>query len=84
MTTQDHNNLDATPAWISAVLWIGVAIVVISFLALGGVLAYYFAGVTPAIWLFWLALLAFPTGFIFILVALVGNILVRRRRQRSL
>lgn len=83
MTTHEHKNLDTTPAWISTVLWLGVAIVVVSFLALVGVLVYYFAGVTPAIWLFWLALLAFPTGFLLILVALVGNILVRRKRQYS-
>ena len=83
MTTHEHKSLDTTPAWISTVLWLGVAIVVVSFLALVGVLVYYFAGVTPAIWLFWLALLAFPTGFLLILVALVGNILVRRKRQYS-
>lgn len=83
MTTHEHKTLDTTPAWISTVLWLGVAIVVVSFLALVGVLVYYFAGVTPAIWLFWLALLAFPTGFLLILVALVGNILVRRKRQYS-
>ncbi|WP_022871537.1 hypothetical protein [Yaniella halotolerans] len=83
MTTYDHKNLDVTPLWISTVLWLGVSIVVVSFLALVGVLIYYFAGVTPAIWLFWLALLAFPTGFILLLVALLGNIMVRRRRQRS-
>ncbi|GAA2044648.1 hypothetical protein GCM10009720_26950 [Yaniella flava] len=81
MTTQENRNLDAMPTWITTVLWIGVSIVVISFLALIGVLAYYFAGVTPAIWLFWLALLAFPTGFLLLLVSLVGNILVRRKRQ---
>ena len=83
MTTQENRNLDAMPAWITTVLWIGVSIVVISFLALIGVLAYYFAGVTPAIWLFWLALLAFPTGFLLLLVSLVGNILVRRKRQHA-
>lgn len=83
MTTYDHKNIDVTPTWIAAALWLGVAIVVVSFLALVGVLIYYFTGVTPAVWLFWLALLAFPTGFILILVALVGNIMVRRRRQRS-
>lgn len=83
MTTHDHTNLDVTPTWIATVLWLGVATVVVSFLALVGVLVYYFTGVTPAIWLFWLALLAFPTGFILILAALVGNIMVRRRRQHS-
>ena len=83
MTTQKSSNLDATPAWISAILWIGVAIVVASFLALIGVLVYYFVGMTPATWLFWLALLAFPTGFILMLVALVGNVFVRRKRQRA-
>lgn len=83
MTAYEHKSLDTTPVWITTVLWTGVAIVIVSFLALVGVLAYYFAGVTPAIWLFWLALLAFPTGFLLILVALVGNILVRRKRQHS-
>ncbi len=83
MTTQKSSNLDATPAWIAAVLWSGAAIVVVSFLALIGVLVYYFAGVTPATWLFWLALLAFPTGFILMLVALVGNVFVRRKRQQA-
>ena len=83
MTTQKSQNLDATPAWIAAALWIGVAIVVVSFLALIGVLVYYFAGVTPATWLFWLALLAFPTGFILMLVALVGNVFLRRKRQHA-
>ena len=83
MTAQHSRNLDATPAWISTLVWLGAAIVVISFLALIGVLIYYFVGVTPATWLFWLALLAFPTGFIFLLIALVGNILVRRKRQRA-
>lgn len=65
------------------VLWLGVSTVVISFLALIGVLVYYFMGVTPATWLFWLALFAFPTGFILLLVALIGNIFVRRKRQRA-
>ena len=83
MTAYDPKNLDVMPIWISTVLWLGVATVVASFLALVGVLVYYFADVTPAIWLFWLALLAFPTGFILILTALVGNIVVRRRRQHS-
>ncbi|HEY4536063.1 MAG TPA: hypothetical protein VIG71_08855 [Enteractinococcus sp.] len=83
MTTPKSQNLDATPAWISAILWLGVGIVIASFLALIGVLVYYFAGVTPATWLFWLALLAFPTGFIFMLVALVGKVFVRRKRQHS-
>lgn len=83
MTAQQSRNLDATPAWITALVWVGVAIVVVSFLALIGVLVYYFMGVTPATWLFWLALLAFPTGFIFLLIALLGNILVRRKRQRA-
>lgn len=83
MTTPKSQNLDATPTWISAILWLGVAIVVISFLALIGVLVYYFTGTTPATWLFWLALLAFPTGFILMLVALVGNVYVRRKRQRA-
>lgn len=83
MTTYDHKNLDVMPTWIATVLWLGVATVVVSFLALVGVLIYYFAGVTPAIWLFWLALFAFPTGFILLLIALVGNVMVRRRRQRS-
>lgn len=83
MTAQQSQNLDATPAWISAVLWLGVSTVVISFLALIGVLVYYFAGATPATWLFWLALLAFPTGFIFMLIALIGNVFTRRRRQRA-
>ncbi len=64
-------------------LWLGVSTVVISFLALIGVLVYYFAGATPATWLFWLALLAFPTGFIFMLIALIGNVFTRRRRQRA-
>lgn len=82
MTAQQSQNLDATPAWITTVLWFGVSIVVISFLALIGVLVYYFVGVTPATWLFWLALFAFPTGFMLLLVALLGNILVRRKRQR--
>ena len=82
MTAQKSQNLDAMPAWITTVLWLGVSIVVISFLALIGVLVYYFVGVTPATWLFWLALFAFPTGFILLLVALIGNILVRRKRQR--
>lgn len=81
--TTDHTNLDATPAWITTILWAGVAIVVVSFLALIGVLSYYFAGVTPATWLFWIALLAFPTGFLVLLAALVGNIMIRRGRQRS-
>lgn|SRR5699024_7458130 len=83
MTTQKSQNLDVPPAWISAVLWVGVAIVIASFLALIGVLVYYFAGVTPATWLFWLALLAFPTGFILMLIALVGNVFVRRKRQHA-
>ena len=83
MTAQQAQYLDATPAWISAVLWLGVSTVVISFLALIGVLVYYFAGATPATWLFWLALLAFPTGFIFMLIALIGNMFTRRRRQRA-
>ena len=83
MTTPKSPNLDATPAWISAILWLGVGIVIASFLALLGVLVYYFAGMTPATWLFWLALLAFPTGFIFMLIALVGNVFVRRKRQHS-
>ncbi|HEY4558756.1 MAG TPA: hypothetical protein VIG82_11245 [Enteractinococcus sp.] len=83
MTAQKSHDLDAMPAWITAVLWCGVGIVVISFLALIGVLVYYFVGVTPATWLFWLALFAFPTGFILLLVALVGNIFVRRKRQRA-
>ena len=83
MTTQKSQILDVTPSWITAVLWIGVAIVVVSFLALIGVLVYYFTGVTPATWLFWLALLAFPTGFILMLVALVGNVFVRRKRQHA-
>ena len=82
MTAQKPQNLDATPAWITTILWLGVSIVVISFLALIGVLVYYFVGVTPATSLFWLALFAFPTGFILLLVALIGNILVRRKRQR--
>ena len=82
MTRQDSQNLDATPPWIRVVLWLGVSTVVISFLALIGVLVYYFMGVTPATWLFWLALFAFPTGFILLLVALIGNIFVRRKRQR--
>lgn len=81
MTTHESENIDATPVWISVVLWIGVATVVASFLALIGVLVYYFAGVTPATWLFWMALLAFPTGFIFLLIALVGNVIQRRTRQ---
>jgi len=83
MTAQQSQDLDTTPTWISTVLWVGVSIVVISFLALIGVLVYYFAGVTPATWLFWLALFAFPTGFILLLVALVGNIWVRRKHQRA-
>lgn len=83
MTTQDSRNLDASPAWITTVLWAGAGIVVVSFLALIGVLVYYFAGVTPAVWLFWLALLAFPAGFILMLIALLGNILVRRKRQHA-
>lgn len=83
MTTENSKNLDATPFWITTVLWLGVAIVVVSFLALIGVLVYYFAGVTPATWLFWLALLAFPTGFILLLIALIGNVFVRRARQRA-
>ena len=83
MTTHATADLDTTPLWIRAVLWVGVASVVISFLALIGVLVYYFAGVTPATWLFWLALFAFPTGFILLLVALIGNVFVRRQRQRA-
>lgn len=83
MTTQESQNLDAMPAWITTVLWTGVSIVVVSFLALVGVLVYYFVGVTPATWLFWLALLAFPTGFLLILLALVGNIIIRRKRQHA-
>jgi FtsH-binding integral membrane protein len=83
MTAQQPQDLDTTPTWISTVLWLGVSIVVISFLALIGVLVYYFAGVTPATWLFWLALFAFPTGFILLLVALLGNIWVRRKHQRA-
>ncbi len=83
MTPDEHKSLDAMPSWINAVLWSGVAIVVISFLAVVGVLVYYFTGATPTTWLFWLALLAFPTGFIFLLVALVGNVIVRRKRQHS-
>lgn len=83
MSAQEHKSLDATPAWITTILWLGVGIVIVSFLALVGVLVSYFAGVTPAIWLFWLALLAFPTGFVLILLALVGNIVTRRKRQLS-
>lgn len=83
MTAQDSQDLDTTPRWISAVLWTGLAIVVASFLALIGVLISYFAGITPATWLFWLSLLAFPTGFIFLLIALVGNVLIRRKRQHA-
>lgn len=83
MTAQQSQDVDTTPTWISTVLWLGVSIVVISFLALIGVLVYYFAGVTPATWLFWLALFAFPTGFILLLVALLGNIWVRRKHQRA-
>ncbi len=83
MTAQHSRDLDATPAWISILIWLGAAIVVVSFLALIGVLVYYFVGATPATWLFWLALLAFPTGFILLLIALLGNILVRRKRQRA-
>ena len=82
MTRQDSQNLDATP-WIRLVLWLGVSTVVISFLALIGVLVYYFAGATPATWLFWLALFAFPTGFILLLIALIGNVFVRRKQQRA-
>lgn len=83
MTPAERKNLDATPSWINAALWSGLAIVVISFVAVIGVLIYYFAGATPATWLFWMALLAFPTGFVLILFALVGNVIVRRKRQRS-
>lgn len=83
MTTENPRNLDATPAWISAALWLGVGIVVVSFLALLAVLVFYFATVTPPTWLFWLALLAFPTGFILMLVALLGNVFVRRARQHA-
>jgi len=83
MRPDEHKSLDAMPSWINVVLWSGVAIVVTSFLAVVGVLVYYFADATPTTWLFWLALLAFPTGFIFLLVALVGNVIVRRKQQHS-
>lgn len=83
MTTENHRNLDATPAWISAILWLGVSIVVVSFLALIAVLVFYFAAIAQPTWLFWLALLAFPTGFILMLVALIGNVFVRRSRQHA-
>jgi len=83
MTPDENKSLDAMPSWITAVLWSGVVIVVVSFLAVISVLGYYFADATPATWIFWLALLAFPTGFIFLLVALVSIVIVRRKRQHS-
>lgn len=59
---------------------LGVVITVLSFIALLTILGLYFAEVTPAASLYWVALWGFPVGFILMCVYLLLNI--RGRRQK--
>lgn len=83
MMERQNEKSQTAPAWINAVMWVGLVTVILSFLALMAVLVSYFMEVTPITWLFWSALFAFPTGFIFLLIALVGNVFVRRQRLHT-
>lgn len=68
------------PLGLQVLLWVGVAITLVSFVATLALLVVYFVGTAQLPALFWLALFAFPVGFTLILLYLVIAAL-RRRRQ---